>query len=160
MKPSGVWNGDKDFEFVIRGRSDSNYATCPVTRRSVSEYVTYLMDALVTAKSAMQKVVALSVTEAELMSVAQCVQDMLYVMRVLEPIGLTVKKPMVLEMDNKGAVDLANNRSVGVRTRHIETRQHFLRDLKEEGILKVAWIPDLLTKNLAGPHVLTVLAEL
>jgi len=164
LKPSVVWNVDKDFEFVIRGRSDSNYATCPVTRRS--GYITYLMDALVTAKSAMQKVVALSVTEAELMSAVQCVQDMLYVMRVLESIGLTVKKPMMLEMDNKGAVDLANN----WRTRHIETRQHFLRDLKEEGILKVTWIPgseneaDLFTKNLAGPdfnkHALTVLTEL
>gem|GEM_PF-6951265 len=170
LKPSGVWNGDKDFEFVIRGRSDSNYATCPVTRRSVSGYVTYLMDALVTAKSVMQKVVALSVTEAELMSAVQCAQDMLYVMRVLESIGLTVKKPMVLEMDNTGAVDLANNWSVGGRTRHIETRQHFLRDLKEEGIIKVTWIPgkeneaDLLTKNLAGPdfnkHTQTILTEL
>jgi len=136
----------------------------------VSGYVTYLMDALVTAKSAMQKVVALSVTEAELMSAVQCVQDMLYVMRVLESFGLTVKKTMMLEMDNKGAVDLANNWSVGGRTRHIETRQHFLRDLKEGGILKVTWIPgleyeaDLFTKNLAGPdfnkHALTVLTEL
>jgi len=128
------------------------------------------MDALVTAKSAMQKVVALSVTEAELMSAVQFVKDMLYVMRVLESIGLTVKKPMMLEMDNKGAVDLTNNWSVGGRTRHIENHQHFLRDLKEEGILKVKLIPgleneaDLLTKNLAGPgfnkHALTVLTEL
>jgi len=83
----------------------------------------------------------LSVTEAELMSAVQCVQYMLYVMRVLESIGLTVKKPMMLEVDNKGAVDLANNWSVGGRTRHIETRQHFQRDLKEEGILRVTWIP-------------------
>jgi len=87
LKPSGVWNGDKDFDFVIRERSDSNYATCPVTSRNVSGYVTYLMDALVTAQSAKQKIVALSVTEAEVMSAVQCVQDILYVMRVLESIG-------------------------------------------------------------------------
>jgi len=88
----------------------------------------------------MQKVVALSVTVVEGMSGVQCVQDFLYVMRVLESIGLRVKKPMILEIDNKGAVDLANNWSVGGRTRHIETRQHFLRNLKEEGILKVTWM--------------------
>jgi hypothetical protein len=36
---------------------------------------------------------------------------------------------MVLEMDNSGAVDLANSSSVGGRTR----RLHYLRELKEEG---------------------------
>jgi len=35
---------------------------------------------------------------------------------------LQVKLPMMLEMDNKGAVELVNNYSVGGRTRHMETR--------------------------------------
>jgi hypothetical protein len=34
---------------------------------------------------------------------------MLYVQQILELMGLKVKLPMILEMDNKGAVDLANN---------------------------------------------------
>jgi hypothetical protein len=82
---------------------------------------------------------------------------MLFVMRVLESIGLQVKKPMILKVDNKGAMDLANNWSVGGRTRHVDTRQYFLRELKEEGVVNVEWIPtaenssDLFTKNLAGP---------
>ena len=58
-------------------------------------------------------------------------------MRILNSLGLKVKLPMILEMDNKGAVDLANNWSVGGRTRHVDTRQYFLRQLKEEGILKI-----------------------
>jgi hypothetical protein len=33
--------------------------------------------------------------------------------------GLKVKLPMILEMDNKGAVDLANNWIIGGRTRHV-----------------------------------------
>jgi hypothetical protein len=47
----------------------------------------------------MQKIVALSVTGAELLA--------------------------VLETENKGAVDLVNNFSCGERTRHIETRQYY-----------------------------------
>ena len=103
------------------------------------------------------------------MAGVQCAQDMLYIMRVLESIELKIKNPMILQMDNKGAVDLANNWSIGGRTRHIETRQHFLRDLKEEGLLKVVWIPgkeneaDLFTKNLPGPdfdrHTKTILSQ-
>jgi hypothetical protein len=62
---------------------------------------------------------------------------------------------MILEVDNKGAVDLVNNYSVGGWTRHLETRQYFLIQLKEENTIKVIWTPgelnscDLYTKNLA-----------
>ena len=55
----------------------------------------------------------MSFTEAELMLATECAQDMLYVMEILESIGLSVKKLMTLEVDNKGAVDRANSWSVG-----------------------------------------------
>ena len=64
---------------------------------------------------------------------------------------------MVLEMDNQGAVDLANNWSVGGRTRHVDVRNHFLRELKDEGLIVVKWISgeeneaDIFTKNTAAP---------
>ena len=41
---------------------------------------------------------------------------MLYVYRLLDFIGLSVELPLLLEMDNKGAVDLVNNWSVGGQT--------------------------------------------
>ena len=44
--------------------------------------------------------------------------DMLHIMRLLVLLGLKVKLPLLLEMDNKGAVDLVNNWSMGGRTRH------------------------------------------
>ena len=54
-------------------------------------------------------------------------------------------------------VHLANNLTAAGRTRHVEVRQFFLRELKADGILIVKWIPgadnesDLFTKNLHGP---------
>ena len=65
--------------------------------------------------------------------------------------------PMVLEMDNRGAIDLINSCSVGGRKRHIDVKQCFLRELKEAKILVVKWIPgsvneaDIFTKNIDGP---------
>jgi hypothetical protein len=157
LRPDAKWNGDANFEFVVSGRSDSDYAKDPDRRRSVSGYSTFLCGAPVTMKSRMQGCVTLSVTEAELVSGTQCAQDMLFIMRVLESIGLKVKKPMILEIDNKGAVDLSHNWSVAGRTRHDSIRQSFLRELEEEQILTVKWIAtednsaDLFTKNLSGP---------
>jgi hypothetical protein len=158
LKPDRKWDGkDKSFKFRITGKADSDYAKCPVTRRSVSGYTTFLEGAPISVKSVMQKTVALSVTEAETIAGVQCAQDMLYCKRVLECMELQVELPMILHIDNSGAVDLANNWSAGGRTRHMEVRMFFLRDLKEAGILEIKWTKgvsnpaDLFTKNLAGP---------
>ena len=115
LNPKRQWDGKADsIEFVISGEADSDYAKCPVTRRSVSGNVTSLEGVAIIIKSIMQKLCALSVTESELYS------GVLYLMRLVESIGLVVQKPMILRIDNKGAVDLANNWSCGGRTRHVK----------------------------------------
>ncbi len=117
----------------------------------------FVNNAPVMARSATQKSVTLSVCEAESAAGVMVAQDMLYAYNVLTSLQLQVELPMILEMDNKGAVDLANNRTVGGRTRNIETRQLFLRELKEEGVLSIKWESgednpsNLFTKNLPGP---------
>ncbi len=70
-------------------------------------------------KSSAERTVSLSNKKAERYAGVACVQDMLYMKNVLESLGLRAKLPMVLEMDNQGAVYLANNWSIGGRTRHI-----------------------------------------
>jgi hypothetical protein len=155
LKPNRKWDGkDKSFEFVVSGMADADYASNTETRRSVSGYTTFLEGAIVTTKSKMQTCVTLSTTESEFVSMTECAQDMLFTMRVLQSMELAVKLPMVLQCDNKGACDLANNWSAGGRTRHTAVKIMFLRELKEEGLLVVEWISsvhmcsDLFTKNL------------
>ena len=154
LKPSRVWDGmDKSFEFMIRGRSDSDHASCPDSRKSVSGYMVYLEDTMVAVKSNMQKRVALSSTEAELYAAVSCVQMMMYIKRILKSLSLQVKLPMVMETDNKGVVDLIDNWSIDGNTKHVETRIHYMRELKEDNIVKLYWIPreenesDMLVKN-------------
>ena len=69
----------------------------------------YLNDAFIMFDSVTKKQITLSVTEAELMAVVSAVQDMIYVYRVLTSMRLQVQLPMVVEMDNSGARDLANS---------------------------------------------------
>ena len=157
LKPEGTWDGSKDYAFVISGKSDSDYAKCPTTRRSITGFRVYLNGAPVSFKSVTQKRAATSVCEAELYAGYAVVQEMLYAKHVIESMELKVQLPMVLEMDNKGAVDHSNSWSVGGHMRHVGTKQVFLRELKEEGVLVIRWIPtveneaDLFTKNLDGP---------
>ena len=155
LQPSRTWDGkDQNFEFIIRGKSDSNFATCSDTRKSVTGYCVYMEDAPITVKSGMQKIVALSVTEAETIATVQCVQEMIYCMKVLNSIDLKVKLPMIVEVDNKGAVDLINGWSTAGGTKHIDVRLMYLRELKEKGTIRIEWTPtednesDIFTKNV------------
>jgi hypothetical protein len=154
LKPDQKWNGDPEFELIILGRSDSNFAKEPDTWKSVSGNSTFMCGAPVIHRSSMQKIVAVSVTEEELFAATSNAQDMMYVKRLFESIRLRVHLPMILEVDNKGAVDLVNNFSVGGRTRHIETRHYYLRELKEQGVISAIWkagsenSSDMYTKNL------------
>jgi hypothetical protein len=152
VHPDGYWNGkaEKDYYFEVLGTSDSDYAKDLVTRKSVSGYVVYLNNSLISAKSKMQECVTLSVAEAELMALISCVQEMIHVKQLIESMSLNVKLPLTIKVDNKGAKDLVNNWSIGGRTRHVGVRLNYLRELKEKGFIEVNWIrsADILTKNL------------
>ncbi len=113
LNPMQKWDESKDHEFIISRRSDSNYAKDTQTRKSIFGYRVLLEGAPVMFKSLTQKSVALLVCKAEQSSGVLCTHDMLYCKNVLESMRLKVKLPMLLKMDNKGAVDLANNWSVG-----------------------------------------------
>ena len=81
---------------------------------------------------------------------------MFYIYCLLKSLELEVKLPMVLEMDNKGAVDLANNWSMGGRTHHVDVCNYFLRKLKEQGLLVIKHVPgewndaNIFMKNVSG----------
>jgi hypothetical protein len=54
--------------------------------------------------------------------------------------GLQVELPVILEIDNKGAVELATAWITDRRTRHVDVWQNFLGELKEDSILRVTWM--------------------
>ena len=158
LRPKRTWDGkDKNFEFIILGKSDETFASCPDTRRSTTGGSVFLEGAPVMCTSQGQKYCALSVTELSLIAAVTVMQHMLYIMNLLYAFELKVKLPMIIEIDNKGCVDLINNWSVSGRTRHIDVKKNFMRELKEKGILKAVWkagednSSDLFTKNLPGP---------
>ena len=65
---------------------------------------------------------------------------------------------MITKVDNKGAIFMANNAGSGSRTKHIDARVHFVRDLTQAvpRILETEFVPseenqsDTLTKNTSN----------
>ncbi len=102
-----------------------DYAKEPKDRHSVAGHMVYLEGAPAMFKSSTERTVSLSIAKAETYAGVTYVQDMLYMKNLLDSLGLRVKLPMVLEMDNQGAVYLASNWSVGGRTDTLMSNQCF-----------------------------------
>ena len=132
LNPVGVWNSKKGLQFLIKSHSDSDYAKCTDILRIITGCRAFFNGSPVIFKSATQITVSLSMTVAKGTAGVTCAQDMLYIMWVIKTLGLDVKKSIVLKIDNKGVVDLANNCSVGGCTRHVDVQSHFLWEPREE----------------------------
>ena len=106
-------------------------------------------------RSVVQKFFTLSVMEVEIAAGVMVAQDMLYMYHLLESLELNTELPMVLKIDNSGAVDIANSWSVGGRTRHVDVRNYFLSKIKDQGLLVIKHIPgdsdaNIFTKNVTS----------
>ena len=68
LKLYGNWDGiSTDYKYEVILKTDSDYAKCPDTRRSITRSVVYLDGALVMFRSSTQKMVSLSTTKVEQM---------------------------------------------------------------------------------------------
>ena len=107
---------------------DSNYSTEKEIRKSVSGLVTTIGGTLLTCLSKTQRTVTLSSTEEEYVTLSLCTQEVKFVGMLL---GYTTKvqKPSGIYENNQGVIFLENNRQVGIQTKSIHIRHHFLRDM-------------------------------
>ena len=119
-----------------------------------SGFVIYLCGAAISWRSKGQKSVSLSSTEAEYMAISEVAMEILYIAGILKFLGVKIKYPIEVNVDNIGAVYLAKNATTGNRTKHIDTRYHFVREYIEDGIVKVIFVrsenndADIFTKNV------------
>jgi hypothetical protein len=96
-----------------------------------------------------------SSTEAEYFAISEIAKEILFTKQLLDTIGIKVELPIIIRVDNVGAIFLANNFSISQRTKHIDIRTHFVREYIEDEILKLVFIrsedndSDIFTKNLS-----------
>ncbi|KAG7553691.1 GAG-pre-integrase domain [Arabidopsis suecica] len=134
--------------------TDSDYAGDIDDRRSTSGYAFLLSGGAVAWASKKQPVVTLSTTEAEFVAAAYCACQCVWMRRILEEFGLAQSGSTTIMCDNSSAIKLSKNPVLHGRSKHIDVRFHFLRDLTKEGVVKLVHcgtgeqLADILTKPL------------
>ncbi|XP_019246535.1 PREDICTED: uncharacterized protein LOC109226196 [Nicotiana attenuata] len=107
---------------------DADWASCPVTRKSVISYCIKLGDSMIFWKSKKQSTISRSSAEAECSSMATTVAELVWLHGLLEEVSMKVDLPMELYCDNKAALQIASNPMYHERTKHIEIDCHFIRE--------------------------------
>jgi hypothetical protein len=151
----GLWyergKGDE-----LTGWSDSDYAGDIDDRRSTSGYVFMIGTKAVSWPSKKQPIVTLSTTEAEFIAAASCACQGIWLSRILALIDRRRKKECITILcDNSSSIKLSRNHVMHGRSKHIDVRFHFLRDLTKSGSVQLVHcssidqVADIMTKALS-----------
>ena len=129
----------------------------------------FLNGVLIAWRSKLQKVVSLSSAEAEFYACAEAVKEVPFIVQILRFLGVEVKTPVEVKVDNVGAIYMSQNQASSTRTRHMDTRWFYVNDLQDDGLIIVKFVrsednvSDVATKNVSadtmGKHIDTITAE-
>lgn len=139
----------------VRGYVDADWASCEIDRKSYTGYVFKIGNSIVSWESRKQKTVALSSTEAEYMALANACKESLFIRTFLKEC-LNIDCVTTLFNDNQSALKLSENCMYHARTKHIDIRHHFIRDVVKNNLIKIEHLStedmtaDLLTKPLSS----------
>jgi hypothetical protein len=143
-----------DHKWVIKAYSDSDFSGDKNNRKSITGYIIYLYGSPIAWKSRGQKSVTLSSTEAEYVALSEVATEIIFVRDIIVFMGIPVELPIVVHVDNVGAIYLSNKAGSTTRTKHVDTRYHYFREYIEDGVLLVRFVrtdendADIFTKNL------------
>ena len=135
----------------LSGMADADWAV----RHSTSGFVFMLSRAAISWGSKRQQTIALSSCEAEIMSASEACKEAVYLDRLVSELGFKdSEEPIHLSLDNKAAIDSSYNPENHAKTKHIERRHYFIRELVEANRIVVPFVPseanlaDFFTKPL------------
>nr|XP_033509236.1 secreted RxLR effector protein 161-like [Nicotiana tomentosiformis] len=133
---------------------DADWASYPNTRRYVTGYIVKLVDSLISWKSKKQTTISRSSAEADYMSLASTVAEVVWIISLFKELSVDFQLPMSLFCDSKSSIQIAANHVFHERTKHIDIDCHFIREKVQQGLVATLYLSfaeqqaDVLTKGL------------
>jgi len=156
----------KDYDLQLSGWCDSDWAGCPLTRRSLTGWFVLLGSSPISWKTKKQQIVSRSFAEAEYRSMAVVIGELKWLKGLLHSLGISHSQPMRFHCDNQATLHIVKNSIFHERTKHIEVDCHFIRDEYLTSNIAPTYVPthaqlaDIFTKALGLTQFTSLLCKL
>ncbi|QRW11617.1 Reverse transcriptase [Ceratobasidium sp. AG-Ba] len=140
------------------GYSNADWGSNLLDRKSISGHVYMLGGAAVSWSAKKQATVALSTMEAEYIALSHACTQALWIRQFFDELGYIADAPTLILSDNLAALTLSVESQFHGRSKHIDIRHHFMRDIIQKGLVSTLYVPskenlaDAFTKALASPQ--------
>lgn len=148
----GIWY-TRGSESQLYGFTDADWAGNIDTRKSTSGGCFYVGNNLTTWLCKTQNSVSLSTAEAEYIAAGSCCTQLMWMRQMMSDYGIE-QQCMTLYCDNMSAIQMSKNPVFHSRTKHIDIRHHYIRELVNKKLVSLEHVrtlanrADILTKPL------------
>ena len=127
-------------------------------RHSISRYTFYFGQGAVLWSSKKQHIIVLLSTESEYIAQTHAEKEAIWMKNFISEICQPQEEPIEIYCNNQGAIVLAKDNKYHSRTKHIDLRYHFIREVVKDNMIKMEYIPtqenvvDVFMKVLVRPR--------
>nr|GEW44158.1 ribonuclease H-like domain, reverse transcriptase, RNA-dependent DNA polymerase [Tanacetum cinerariifolium] len=162
--------GTKDYEITykhnggnkIHEYSDSSYGVNTQEVKGTTGIIFYYGESPISWSTQKQATVALSSCESKFIAATAAATEALWLKRLLSRLTHLDEEKITILVDNKSAITLMKNPVFHGRSKHIDTKYHFIRECVERDDIQVEFVSedyqkaDILTKALPKIRFLTM----
>ncbi|TMI83023.1 MAG: hypothetical protein E6H10_08620 [Bacteroidetes bacterium] len=152
----GLFTDHENFDFTpLHGYADASNASDPDDRCSTSGRIFFYFNAPIVWGSCKQTyAVALSTMESEYLALTEAAKEAMFLRQLLSSINVPQEQPTLILTDSDAALKHVKNNVNHPRSKHIDTRHHYIRFAYNAGDVDIRHVPsasqtaDILTKPL------------
>lgn len=143
----------KEGQFVVKGYCDADYGAYLDKRRSITGMAFTVGGNVISWRSSLQKVIALSTTEAEYIALCEASKEAIWLRGLINELGFD-QDQVEVHCDSQSAIALSRNPVHHEKTKHVDVKYNFVRELVSDKFINVVKIAtqhnpsDIFTKVL------------
>ena len=98
----------------------------------------------------------MSSLESEYVALSEAAKEIKFVYQLLQSIGVEIKWPITVKVDNIGAIFMSENTLTSGWTKHVDVRYQYANEMVVDGFLKIKFVKteenvaDIFTKNVSS----------
>lgn len=147
-----VYGKDKDSSTKLY--CDADFGADSNDRKSTSGMLITMFGDSIHWSTKKQAIVTLSSAESEYIALSDGVKEILWFKNLVADLGVNVSEPIRVFEDNQSTISMVKNPNLTKRSKHIDLRFHFIKDVLSQGIICIEYIQsneqkaDIFTKSL------------